>query len=254
MDLFQQFLNKVGRGYGQLDKNVFGGLLPGGAASLASPVKQQIQKTFSPANIRDVALIPVLDKGLSTGAIPPVAGMYARFLTGTAKPLTELPPALQPEIPAAYASATATKQILNPEWDTALQKKINEKLTLVKDPFIARMFAINDLESANIPRYISSQQVIDRKGNIPIGYNDYPDNSILAESLGRFWVNPKTKEVKDRYDFNYYTPELTDPGLRNPLVGLQMLTEGNPRGAIAISDALGFIKPGYGYEIKAPLR
>ncbi len=254
MEFFQEFLNKARRGYGQVDKNVFGGLLPGGAASLASPVKQQIQKTFSPANVRDVALIPALDKGLSTGAIPPVAGMYARFLTGTSKPLTELPPALQAEIPAAYANATTAKQILNPEWDTALQKKINEKLALVKDPFIARMFAIDDLNSANIPRYISSQQAINGKKNIAVVYDDFSNNSILSESLGRFWVDPKTKEVKDRYDFNYYTPELTDPDLRNPLAGLQMLTEGNPRGAIAISDALGFIKPGAGYEIKAPLR
>jgi hypothetical protein len=254
MEFFQQFLNKARQGYGQVDKNVFGGLLPGGAASLASPVKQQIQKTFSPANVRDVALIPALDKGLSTGAIPPVAGMYARFLTGTSKPLTELPPALQAEIPAAYANATTGKQINNPEWDTALQKKINENLTSIKDPVIARMFAVNSLESSSIPRYISSEQVIKRKGNIPVGYGDYPDSSILTESLGQFWIDPRTKEVRDRYDFNYYTPELTDANLRNPLAGLQMLKEGNPRGAIAISDALGLIKPGAGYEIKAPLR
>ena len=30
---FNKFLNKVGRGYGQADKNIFGGLLPGGAAT-----------------------------------------------------------------------------------------------------------------------------------------------------------------------------------------------------------------------------
>ena len=33
MELFQKFLNKVGRTYGQADKNLFGGLLPGGADS-----------------------------------------------------------------------------------------------------------------------------------------------------------------------------------------------------------------------------
>jgi hypothetical protein len=31
-ELFQQFLNRAQRGYGQVDKNLFGGLLPGGAA------------------------------------------------------------------------------------------------------------------------------------------------------------------------------------------------------------------------------
>jgi len=38
-DLFQKFLNRVGRTYGQADKTLFGGLLPGGAASAASPYK-----------------------------------------------------------------------------------------------------------------------------------------------------------------------------------------------------------------------
>jgi hypothetical protein len=42
---FQKFLNRVGRTYGQADKTLFGGLLPGGAASAASPVKQKAQET-----------------------------------------------------------------------------------------------------------------------------------------------------------------------------------------------------------------
>jgi hypothetical protein len=41
-NIFQQFLNKVGRGYGQVDKNVFGGLLPGGAASAVESTKEKI--------------------------------------------------------------------------------------------------------------------------------------------------------------------------------------------------------------------
>ena len=254
MDLFQQFLNRVGQGYKQADK-ALGGWLPGGGT--ASPVSRPVQRAIEAVklpNVRDAVLIPVLDKGLAAGVVPPVAGMYARFLSGTSKPLTELPPALQAEIPGAYTNATTPKQILNPEWETALQTKTKEKLAQIKDPGIARMFAIDDLNTAKIPKYISSQEVINKKESIPIGQKDYQEGSVLSESLGRFWVDPVTKEVKDRYDFNYYTPEYIDPSMQNPVAGLQMLKEGNPRGAISLADALGLIKPGAGYEIKAPLK
>jgi hypothetical protein len=47
-DLFQKFLNRVNRGYGQVDKNVFGGLLPGGSDSrlISAP-----QNPFRPAAV-----------------------------------------------------------------------------------------------------------------------------------------------------------------------------------------------------------
>ena len=44
-DLFQKFLNRVNRGYGQVDKNVFGGLLPGGAAT---PIGGAFQRSGIP--------------------------------------------------------------------------------------------------------------------------------------------------------------------------------------------------------------
>ena len=253
-NLFQQFLNQVSSGYKEADKRLGGWLPGGGTASPASRAVQPVKNAVKLANVRDVALIPALDKGLSAGVVPPVAGMYARFLSGTSKPLTELPPALQAEIPGAYASAITPKQILNPKWETALQTKTKEKLTQIEDPIIARMFAISDLNAAKIPQYISSQKVIDKTGNVPIGQRDYRSGSVLSESLGRFWIDPTTKEIKDRYDFNYYTPEYIGPSMRDPVAGLQMLKEGNPRGAIPLADALGLIKPGAGYEIKAPLR
>lgn len=48
-NIFQQFLNKVGRGYGQLDKNVFGGLLPGGAAT---PIGAAFQGYVPPKGVK----------------------------------------------------------------------------------------------------------------------------------------------------------------------------------------------------------
>lgn len=45
-NIFQQFLNKVGRGYGQIDKNIFGGLLPGGAATPTYFYEKPPQKLY----------------------------------------------------------------------------------------------------------------------------------------------------------------------------------------------------------------
>jgi len=249
---FSGGFRKAGDVWRQADRSLGGWLPGGGVASPVSRATQPVKNAVKLANIRDVAVIPVLDKGLSAGVVPPVEGMYARFLSGTSKPLTELPPAVRAEIPGAYASARSPKQILNPQWETALQAKIKEKIKQVEDPLIARMFAVDDLNSANIPKYISSQKAISTKGSVPVGQKDFPAGSVLSESLGRFWINPTTKQITDRYDFNYYTPEYTDPSMRNPLAGIQMLKEGNPRGAIPLADALGLIKPGSGYEIKAP--
>ena len=93
MDLFQNLLNKVSRGYGQVDKGVFKGLLPGGAA--ISPGVSSVVRTFStsPAykTARDKAVIPLLDVAMERGIVPAKEGMFGRFLSGTSMPLTRIP-------------------------------------------------------------------------------------------------------------------------------------------------------------------
>jgi hypothetical protein len=55
--------------------------------------------------IRDQAVIPVLDKGIETGVLPTKEAMFARYLTGTSKPLTVYPKPLLDEISGAYDQA-----------------------------------------------------------------------------------------------------------------------------------------------------
>jgi hypothetical protein len=60
-DLFQKFLNRVNRGYGQVDKNVFGGLLPGGSDSRLisapqNPLRPAAIVVSSFQAVRDVVL------------------------------------------------------------------------------------------------------------------------------------------------------------------------------------------------------
>jgi hypothetical protein len=109
-DLFQKFLNRVNRGYGQVDKNVFGGLLPGGAATPIGGAFQRsgIPKDQQPSNFdrRKASLIdaaateiakaqptvertvqaapPVVQQMVSKGlnALPFSANLFGRYYTG----------------------------------------------------------------------------------------------------------------------------------------------------------------------------
>lgn len=103
-NFFQQFLNQVGSGYKEADKRL-GGWLPGGGTA-APPVRAMqtvapIARRFAGA-IRDQAVIPVIDKGIETGVLPTKEAMFARYLTGTSKPLTVYPEPLLNKISGAY--------------------------------------------------------------------------------------------------------------------------------------------------------
>ena len=103
MDIFQNLLNK----YKQVDKQL-GGWLPGGGTA-APPVRAM--QTVTPiagrlaGAIRDQTVSPVLDKGIETGVLPTKEAMFARYLTGTSKPLTVYPKPLLDKISGAYDQA-----------------------------------------------------------------------------------------------------------------------------------------------------
>lgn len=103
MEFFQNLLNK----YQQADKRL-GGWLPGGGTA-APPVRAMqtaapIAGRFAGA-LRDQTVIPVLDKGIETGVLPTKEAMFARYLTGTSKPLTVYPEPLLNKISGAYGQA-----------------------------------------------------------------------------------------------------------------------------------------------------
>lgn len=103
-NLFGNFLNKVNQKYKEADKAT-GGWLPGGGTA-APPVR--IIQTAAPiagrlaGTLRDQLVIPVLDKGIETGVLPTKEAMFARYLTGTNKPLTVYPKLLLNKISNVY--------------------------------------------------------------------------------------------------------------------------------------------------------
>jgi hypothetical protein len=99
-DLFQKFLNRVNRGYGQVDKNVFGGLLPGGSDSrlISAP-----QNPFRPAAVvRSGPFQAVRDVVLETSGLPKPEQFFIKAMTGGSKDITTMTPEELSLIKGAY--------------------------------------------------------------------------------------------------------------------------------------------------------
>jgi len=83
--------------YQQADK-ALGGWLPGGGVAnpLSKPIRQATQaiqeapKQAAKA-LRDLAIVPAIDKGIESGVLPAKEAMFVRYLTNTDKPLTAYP-------------------------------------------------------------------------------------------------------------------------------------------------------------------
>jgi len=91
MDIFQNLLNKVKGVYKKADEAAGGWLPGGGIPSPVSRAMQPVKGAAKLANVRDVVLIPTLDKAMEVGLIPSNVGMFGRYLTGTSAPLTKAP-------------------------------------------------------------------------------------------------------------------------------------------------------------------
>lgn len=72
--------------YQKADK-ALGGWLPGGGT--ANPLSKPVRETAK--QLRDLAIVPAIDKGIESGVLPVKEAMFARYLTGTEKPLTAYP-------------------------------------------------------------------------------------------------------------------------------------------------------------------
>lgn len=89
LEFAQGFAKKISEGYKTADKTL-GGWLPGGGT--ASPVAPSIRRFAESA--REQVIVPAIDEGLKRGVLPTKETMFARYLTGTSKPLTTYPPQL----------------------------------------------------------------------------------------------------------------------------------------------------------------
>ena len=100
MEFFQRFLNRAGRAYGQADKRLFGGMLPGGADS---PLVTMPQSVLSPSSIvRSAPFQAVRDVALEKSGLPKPEQFYIKGMTGGSKDITTMTPEELALVKGAY--------------------------------------------------------------------------------------------------------------------------------------------------------
>jgi hypothetical protein len=228
-ELFQQFLNRAQRGYGQVDKNLFGGLLPGGAArpKPEQPKWQQDVGTTNTKQTQPWAARPgqfrnswqplnAIDAITKAGANPLglaqanpndiklVSNYYS------ANPQVANQYDLRTNLFLRYMSGIGTKDLeINPETGREiynLSKKSHDPIRGMKSwkdgPAMERLYADYGLGSGALQRL--------GKGHVPVRYDkEYTHTATspgteISNSLGQFWAEPQKNGsyiVADTYDF-----------------------------------------------------
>lgn len=233
-ELFQQFLNRAQRGYGQVDKNLFGGLLPGGAARQkpeqpkykqdlglpsfnAAPVvstdnlKQDINKLTRPWAGKPGQFA---DKGSfqnGLDAINKAGASIMGFLGGNANDIelvrqfyTKNPQvANQYDLPVnlfvRYMSGIGAQELsVSQEQGRRILKSIEERRRDLPEH-------IDWVEKNMTPAVAASYKRDVAKGMIPV-YSFAPDNKEVGNSLGRFWAAPQgdgSFVIDEDFNFGY---------------------------------------------------
>jgi hypothetical protein len=240
-DLFQKFLNRVNRSYGQVDKNVFGGLLPGGAATPIGAAFQRsgIPKGAQPTDFerRQAALIdaaasgisnvqpfvekairsspPIVQQGISKGlnTLPFSANLFGRYYTGIGPTGLEIPKELTSEVKKVISKPDYQKNILKASLDEerSLSAILNSPYAAGMDMPNLRQFA-NDALAETRSRIKKME-----KGQIPYNaYDTSPGSNPLSSpstSLGKVWFTPNKQgyTADEKYDFAYGAADRKEP-------------------------------------------
>lgn len=162
MDLFQNFLNKVGRGYGQVDKNVFGGLLPGGSDSrlVSAP-----QNPLRPAAIvRSAPFQAVRDVALEKSGLPKPEQFFIKAMTGGSKDITTMTPEELSLVKGAYNEKYNTTPLSNTQlYEMAKAQELNHKAFVEQ---VKKDYASASPEKKNSPLGQMMLQAINTPFNI----------------------------------------------------------------------------------------
>jgi hypothetical protein len=180
-NLFEQFLNNVNRGYGQVDKNVFKGALPGGASisSSIAPTVKVLSTSPVYKTVRDKALVPVLDFAMEKGIVPAKEGMFARFLSGTAVPIERIP-----------ADTRVAESLMNTRLSNPTQK---DKKLIELEQVQSLLDTKTGITSAQTERYLYTG-----KGTMPTTQQQQEINQLKEKR------NSLTKDLKIKDYFAIY--------------------------------------------------
>lgn len=241
-DLFAKFLNNVSRGYGQIDKDVFGGLLPGGAATPIGAALQRsgLPKSQQPSAIarRKAALIdafstvaaktqPAVEKAIrfapepvqqsiSSGlnALPFSVNLFGRYYTGLGAKGLEIPNPILEQV---------GNTLNQPGYKENLLKNAKEQ-----EKFLSSLLSNPSAQGMDIPgvrkkandELAEVRSLVERtkRGDLPFGGYALGNNSTnplysTDTSLGRVWFTPEKEGYKanEKYDFVYGAADQKQP-------------------------------------------
>jgi len=232
-ELFQQFLNRAQRGYGQVDKNLFGGLLPGGSARQkpeqtkwrqdvgATNTKQnqpwagqpgQFRNSWQPLNAIDaITKAGANPLGLAQ-ANPNDIKLVSNYYSKNPQVANQYD--LRTNLFLRYMSGAGTKDLeIGPETGREIYEvitKSHEPIQGMKNwtdgPAMERLYAAYGQDSGALQRL--------GKGHVPVRYDNNFGNinygrTETAFGLGQFWAEPQGDNsyiVSDKYDF-FYAPK-----------------------------------------------
>ena len=248
LGIVKQLFDKARRGYGQVDENVFGGLLPGGAATPIGAAFQGVKKergrpplstelTRKTASVIDAisgriaGAQPVVESivkglpgpvrtGLSAGLnqVPFSANLFARYYTGLGNEGLQVPKDITNAI---------SQQLNEPGYKSGVLNDLrNEKEGLMR----ASKFSLYFPAMSGMAEINSDIKKVEQ-GIYP--YNPYPkrdggptsgNNPLTspATSVGRAWIKPKEGggfEGTDTYNFMYADADNADKIMSPPGTG-----------------------------------
>ena len=265
-DLFQKFLNRVNRGYGQVDKNVFGGLLPGGAATPIGGAFQRsgIPKDQQPSNFdrRKASLIdaaateiakaqptvertvqaapPVVQQMVSKGlnALPFSANLFGRYYTVMGASGLEIPETMTKQVGQAIDNPGYFKKIISDSIEE--EKNLN---AILNNPNAAGMNEPSMRKYAN-DALAETRSRIKRMQAGDVPYSPYATQNHLTSpstSFGNVWFSPSKDgySANEKYYFVYGAADQKVPMVQLP-GGIAQL---DPSQEAAFTSAVGLQGP-----------
>jgi len=268
-DFFQKFLNRVGRTYGQADKNLFGGLLPGGAATPIGAAFQRsgIPKNQQPSDFdrRKASLIdaaatgiakaqpiveravqaapPVVQQTVSKGlnALPFSANLFGRYYTGMGATGLEIPEAMTKQVGKAIDNPGYFKKILADSMEE--EKSLN---AILNNPNAAGMNEPSMRKYAN-DALAETRSRIKRMQTGDVPYTPYATQgqgnplTSPSTSFGNVWFSPSKDgyTANEKYDFAYGAADQKVPMVQLP-GGIAQL---DPSQEAALTSAVGLQGP-----------
>lgn len=180
MELFQKFLNRVGRTYGQADKALFGGVLPGGADSrfISAP-----QNPLRPAAVvRSAPFQAVRDVLLEKSGLPKPEQFYIKGMTGGSRDITTMTPEELALVKGSYDKKYNTKPLSDEEMFNMAKMQQGPYVSFVEGA--KKKYAAASQETKNSPFGQAMLNAI----NTPFDINKALESVKLASKMEKDYV------------------------------------------------------------------